>query len=1097
MRKYILFAIIFIILANIGFSEKVNIVCSIVTSDYTPIYDANITIKQYMPYSLSDVLQLSLGIYHTVALTKNGYILSWGANYYGQLGDGTTDERYTPVQVVGINNAIHISSGFEHSCALLSNGTIYCWGANYYGQLGIGSDDNNPHPIPTQVIGLTNVVNISSGYYHNCAIKRDGTVWCWGYNLYGQLGDGTRNDRYTPVQVQGLSNVVQIALGNAHSCALKSDGTVYCWGYNYFGQLGDGTTDNRYTPVQVQGLSNVVQIALGAHHSCALKSDGTVWCWGANYVGQLGDGTTDDRYTPVQVQGLSNVVQIALGGYHSCALKSDGTVWCWGGNYWGQLGDGTTDERYTPVQVVGINNAIHISSGFEHSCALLSNGTIYCWGRNDFGQLGVGYYNIDPNPYPLPVVGGEPTVYICLHGESLLVDTGTYVLDVNFDYDKYGFSHYESSGDIHIVDESSKTTTVEIFGDGSIIAFLYQIIVPPPPTIYYIYFNATDQFGRFVPLSVYIDGNVYSAGSVIPLTRGTHSIQSFIPVEYRYVFVRWISKYGNITISDPYNSFASIEVNGNDTLTLVSKYVPKYKVNCYIYTTAYTPVYDAYIIFNTKTLDEMAPGFYITCGMTYTGSIYCWGENVGATPVRQESITGVIQMSCGDGFCCYVHNYGNRQVVSCFGDSLGKSYPLIFDVDVIQVASGFRHACALLANGSVYCWGINIFGQIGVGSFSEYDSGLVINLTDVVQISAGVGHTCAVKKDGTVWCWGKGKSGELGGCVNPTIIDNTRICFLDNSSVPVQVENYDGTPFTDVEEIAAGAIHTCALKKDGTVWCWGYNLYGQLGMGTEPGYLKIYPNPKMVVNLYDVVSVSTKGHHVCALKKDGTVWCWGYNLYGQLGDGTTIDKPYPVQVINLIDIEQVWTGDYHTCAIKKDGPVYCWGRNDYGQLGIGYADYNPHPIPERVLTDNVSHWCPYNRFLTSIPGSYGLDTYFNTSKYTFSRYSYQGDVYILDPNKKTTTIYINGNGVVTAFLSSGGFSMPNVPFINYFGLDKFLVLILILVLGGILAIENIIIGAAFALSGLILTFLGIDALAVVIIIFSFIVSYVIIKIIRR
>jgi len=280
------------------------------------------------------------------------------------------------------------SMGGIHTCVLLSDGTAKCWGWNYFGQLGDGTTTDRYTPV--NVSGLTNAVAIAAGYGHTCALLSDGTAKCWGGNFYGQLGDGTTTDRYTPVNVSGLTNAVAIVTGYGHTCALLSDGTAKCWGRNGYGQLGDGTTANRYTPVNVSGLTNAVAIAAGFYHTCALLSDGTAKCWGWNYYGQLGDGTTTDRYTPVNVSGLTNAVAIAAGHYHTCALLSDGTAKCWGWNYYGQLGDGTTTDRYTPVNVSGLTNAVAIAAGYGHTCALLSDGTAKCWGRNDYGQLGDG-----------------------------------------------------------------------------------------------------------------------------------------------------------------------------------------------------------------------------------------------------------------------------------------------------------------------------------------------------------------------------------------------------------------------------------------------------------------------------------------------------------------------------------------------------------------------------------------------------------------------------------------------------------------------------------------------------------------------------------
>ncbi|AEG14452.1 Ig domain protein group 2 domain protein [Desulfofundulus kuznetsovii DSM 6115] len=303
--------------------------------------------------NLTGVVAVEAGSFYSLALKSDGTVWAWGDNYYGQLGDGTTTNRYTPVQVQNLTGVVAIAAGGGHSLALKSDGTVWAWGYNGYGQLGDGTITNRTTPV--QVKNLTGVVAVAAGGGHSLALKSDGTVWAWGYNGYGQLGDGTTMNRYTPVQVQNLTGVVAIAAGSSHSLALKSDGTVWAWGNNGYGQLGDGTTTNRTTPVRVQGLTDVVAIAAGNEHSLALKSDGTVWTWGWNYSGQLGDGTTTNRYTPVQVQNLTGVVAIAAGGGHSLALKSDGTVWAWGNNDWGELGDGTRTDRHTPVQVSGLN----------------------------------------------------------------------------------------------------------------------------------------------------------------------------------------------------------------------------------------------------------------------------------------------------------------------------------------------------------------------------------------------------------------------------------------------------------------------------------------------------------------------------------------------------------------------------------------------------------------------------------------------------------------------------------------------------------------------------------------------------------------------
>ena len=269
---------------------------------------------------LSHVISVAAGQYHSLALKSDGTVWAWGgggSSYnFGQLGDGTTQERDTPVQVgasVGFGNAVAIACGFQHSLAVLSDGTVWACGYNNHGQLGNGTTTSTN--LPVQVTGLTGVMAVAGGMGHSLALTSDGTVWAWGYNYYGQLGDGTTTQRLAPVQVSGLSGVLAIAVGQNHSLAVKNDGTVWAWGYNYYGQLGDGTTSQRLTPVQVGvplGFGNVVSIASGTSHSLALKSDGSVWAWGYNSYGQLGNGTTSNTNLPTAIAPSSTIVSLTL-----------------------------------------------------------------------------------------------------------------------------------------------------------------------------------------------------------------------------------------------------------------------------------------------------------------------------------------------------------------------------------------------------------------------------------------------------------------------------------------------------------------------------------------------------------------------------------------------------------------------------------------------------------------------------------------------------------------------------------------------------------------------------------------------------------------
>jgi len=336
---------------------------------------------------------------HSLALKNDGTVWAWGANGYGQLGDGTNTNNKLPVQVSSLTNIIAVAAGIDHSLALKSDGTVWAWGYNYFGQLGNGTYTNSNTPV--QVSSLTNIIAVAAGYQHSLALKSDGTVWTWGNNSSGQLGNGTNISKSnTPVQVSSLTGITAIAGGGSHSLALKSDGTVWAWGANNSGQLGNGNNTNSNTPVQVSSLTGITAIAGGGSHTLALKNDGTVWTWGNNNSGQLGNGNNTNSNTPVQVSSLTGIIAIAAGSSHSLALKNDGTVWAWGYNYFGQLGNGNNTNRNTPVQVSSLTGIIAVAAGVDHSLALKNDGTVWAWGINNNGELGNGS-NISSSNVPV------------------------------------------------------------------------------------------------------------------------------------------------------------------------------------------------------------------------------------------------------------------------------------------------------------------------------------------------------------------------------------------------------------------------------------------------------------------------------------------------------------------------------------------------------------------------------------------------------------------------------------------------------------------------------------------------------------------------
>ncbi|MFH1004742.1 MAG: T9SS type A sorting domain-containing protein [Bacteroidota bacterium] len=398
--------------------------------------------------TISFAQKVAAGYYHSIAVCSDGRVWSWGNNYNGQLGNGTTNTtgcycESTPVQVIGpggtgfLTGITVISAGLNHSLAVKNDGTVWSWGANGSGQLGNGTTNTTGcycESTPVQVIGpggigfLTDITAIAGGIYsHSLAVKSDGTVWTWGANGSGQLGNGTTTSKSTPVQVLGLGGVgflagiTAVASGEDHSHALKNDGTVWSWG-SY--PLGDGTGNGSLFPVQVIGpggidfLTGITAIAGGEHyHFRTLRNDGTVWTWGSNDNGELGNGTNNGSLFPVQVidpggiDFLTGITTIETGGHNqTLAVKNNGTVWSWGSNSNGQLGDGTSNNSSTPVQVIGpvgtnfLTGITSVAGGIWFSFAIKNDGTVWSWGDNSNGQLGDGTYPTDRYT-PVQVIG--------------------------------------------------------------------------------------------------------------------------------------------------------------------------------------------------------------------------------------------------------------------------------------------------------------------------------------------------------------------------------------------------------------------------------------------------------------------------------------------------------------------------------------------------------------------------------------------------------------------------------------------------------------------------------------------------------------------
>ena len=405
----------------------------------------------------NNIVAISSGLTHNLLLTSEGDVWAWGSNSYGECGTNSSDE---PVYVlkpvkVSISNIKAIATGNKFSVVLKDDGTVWTWGDNNNGELGIGITDNDSHSIPTQVEGLPKIKSISANRGLIMALAEDGTVFTWGRNEWGQLGDGKllphpdsnnniewgmwqSQNRSYPDRVVNLSGVVIISSGGTSALALKDDGTIWVWGQNsaIMGLSADIATGNEIgtsIPVLAQKIDNIKSIIDMGSNVLVLKRDGTVLGWGLDINGILGQSEGGVQsgyqfiYTPTQIQGLSNVISITGGFTHAAALRNDGAVWTWGGDYSGQLGDNSaasTTGSKIPYEVP-IQNITLLSAGSLYTIALSSDGNLWAWGADDYGQLGdkstgnefyitvptkvVLSLNSSNNPSPLPTLASLPT----------------------------------------------------------------------------------------------------------------------------------------------------------------------------------------------------------------------------------------------------------------------------------------------------------------------------------------------------------------------------------------------------------------------------------------------------------------------------------------------------------------------------------------------------------------------------------------------------------------------------------------------------------------------------------------------------------------
>ena len=335
-------------------------------------------------------------------------IWSWGCGSCGKLGNNDVLDKSSPVSIVGgFTDWCQVSVGNTTTLAIKSSGALFAWGENSLGQIGDNTTISKSSPVSV-VGGFTDWCQVSAGSAHNVALRTNGTAWAWGFNNSGRLGDNTTINKSSPVSVVGgFTDWCKVSAGFSHSLGIRTNGTLWGWGYNGSGRIGNNSTVAVSSPVSVVGgFTDWTQASGGTSHTVALRSNGTVWTWGSNAVGELGDNTVVAKSSPVSVVGgFTDWCQVSAGNSHNAGVRTNGTIWAWGFNTSGRLGDGSSVTKSSPVSVVGgFTDWCQVSTAPDHTLAVRTNGTIWAWGSNICGKLGIN--SAADRSSPVSVVGG-------------------------------------------------------------------------------------------------------------------------------------------------------------------------------------------------------------------------------------------------------------------------------------------------------------------------------------------------------------------------------------------------------------------------------------------------------------------------------------------------------------------------------------------------------------------------------------------------------------------------------------------------------------------------------------------------------------------
>jgi alpha-tubulin suppressor-like RCC1 family protein len=619
----------------------------------------------------------------------------------------------------------------------------------------------------------------SSSGETTCGIQMDGTLWCWGANMTGAVGNNTMIDQYEPVQI-AKGPWTAVTNGASHACALAADSTISCWGNNDSGQLGLGDTAQRLAPTPLTTKLGWTAVTAGDDFTCALASDATAWCWGDGYSGELGDGKQMTEYAPSQVDG-ELWTALSAGTSHACGVRQDGHLRCWGDNTSGELGNGESYSTSSPTALDEDDaDWAAVASGAAFTCATKLDGSGLCWGDNTNGQLG----NTTMSRF-------NSTPAIVVHGARAWTQLSTgrdHTCGVGADNNLwcFGLSELGTSADVHAPVQVPGTWKVVSAGLGSTCA------IDDTDALACWGENADGQLGDST-IARRTSPKTIAAPSWTAITVGP---QSACALAKDGALFCWGSagwglgdgSYGRLMpTAIPGGPWSAVATDSDHTCAVLSASQELY---CW----------------GGNGFGELGTGDYLNYPTPHSISTAKW-DAVATSGTHTCAISAAQAMCWGSNDTHQVDSTANPYVQLPSAVMSGSI-----------VTAGNRHTCAIDASGIASCWGDNTSGQLGIGDPTPIapQPTPVAGSSHWLSLALGVTHTCGIATDHSLWCWGDDARGQLG--------DDASLA----QGAPVRVG-----AGTDWMQVTAGATHTCALQTGGALWCWGDNTSGQLGLGTS------------------------------------------------------------------------------------------------------------------------------------------------------------------------------------------------------------------------------------------------------------------------